>query len=441
AAIALLGASPLAVLVFEVVLLGTFRDVPQTILSEFFLVMIWGSLIGICGALTLYLLFRHHLAPEYLHNPLTLALVLGTFALSNQIQAESGLLAVTVTGILLGYQRSVPVRHILQFKENLQVLLISVLFILLASRLRLSDLSVIDPSMLLFIALLIFVVRPVAVWLSTIGSDLSHHEIWYLSLFAPRGIVAASVASIFSLKLTEAGNHNAYLLVPYCFAVIIVTVCFYGLASGPLARRLGVSQRNPQGTLLIGAHDWARDMARRLQELGIPILMLDRNTFNILEARRAGLPVLEKSCLAEDISEEIELSSYRRLLCLTSNDNVNALAQMRFQEFFDRLDLYQLPLELTTEMPVDFCGRFLFSPQATFLEISQRYARGHRFRIFLANEWQAFISRPPVPNEVATQPIVFFRLDARNRLEVLLDPGSLRVQAEDRLVVLCAPEG
>ncbi len=428
----------LSVLVFQVVLIGTFQNVPQTIVSEFLLVMFWGTLVGTIGAALLYLMFRFHLAPEFLDNPLTLALVIGTYALSNQIQAESGLLAVTIAGILLGNQRAIPVRHILQFKENLQVLLISVLFILLSARMRFSDLAVIDSRLLLFLGLLIFVIRPIAVLLSTIGSDLSRREKIFVAFLAPRGIVAASVASVFSLRLTEAGNLNAYLLAPYMFVVIMATVCFYGLTAGPIARYLQVSQRNPQGTLIIGAHDWARDMALRLRELGIPLLLLDRNTFNILEAHRAGLPVLEKSCLAEDVSDEVELSTFRRLLCLTSNDNVNSLAQMRFQEFFHRQDLYQLPLEMTTEMPREFCGRFLFSPQATYLEISQRFARGQRFRLFSGREWQELCARMIQANEShSPPPIAFFRFDTQDRLDVLIAAETVKIEATDRVIALC----
>ncbi|NLI79281.1 MAG: sodium:proton antiporter [Candidatus Riflebacteria bacterium] len=426
----------LAVLVFEVVLIGSFTEIPQMMLWDLGKVVVWGSVFGAGGALLIFLFLRHHLAPEYLHNPLTFALVVGIFAFANQWQAESGLLAVTLAGILLGSQTAVSVRHILKFKENLQVLLISTLFILLAARMKMADFQALDWRIGLFLALLIFVVRPAAVFLATLGSDLSWQERTFLAFLAPRGIVAASVASIFSLQLTHAGNLTAHLLVPYTFAVIVTTVLWYGLTAGFLARHLGISQRNPQGTIIVGAHDWAREIARQLAAMEIPVLLIDKNRQHIEASQDLALPVLEKSVLSEDLSEEIELTSYRRLICLTANDTVNSLANLHFQEFFEREDIFQLPLQNPGSIPGHLCGRTLFGPEFTFEQVGRLFNRGAGFRVFSLAEWQS-LSKPAAGGAL---PFPLFAADGQGSLTIATPNASPVTARTTRVLAMVSPD-
>lgn len=172
-------------------------------------------------------------------------MAVGAFVASNLLQADSGLLAVTLMGIILANQKTVGVRHIIEFKENLRVLLISFLFILLAASLDMDSFSLIGWNSLWFLAALMLLARPLAVFLSTLKSDLSWRERLFLAWLAPRGIVAAAVASVFAFRLLEAGHPQAELLVPVTFIVIAGTVAIYGLSVSPLARRLKVAQPNP----------------------------------------------------------------------------------------------------------------------------------------------------------------------------------------------------
>ena len=106
---------------------------------------------------------------------------------------------------------------------------------------------------------LIVVVRPASVFLSTMGTGLATRDKIFLSFMAPRGIVAAAVASVFALNLGKAGGAlgaEADKLVPMAFVIIVGTVTFYGLAGGPLARRLGLASRRPQGVLFAGCRPW-----------------------------------------------------------------------------------------------------------------------------------------------------------------------------------------
>lgn len=425
----------LAVLVFQVILLGTFRSVPEMIFGELVRVIFWGFVSGGLGAGSLYLLFRHHLVPEFLHNPLTLGMVLGVFAFSNQVQEESGLLAVTLAGIFLGAQRTVPVRHILAFKENLQTLLISSLFILLAARLSWEDLEDMDWRLGAFILGLIFVVRPASVWLSTVGTDLTTKEKLYLSMLAPRGIVAASVASIFAMKLTYAGNYSAYLLVPYTFAVIVGTVLFYGLLAGYLSRFLGISQANPQGTIILGAHEWGRALGKRLVEWQIPVLFADQEPWTLRRAADEKLPTLDQSIFSEDLAEYFELHAYRRILCLSASDEVNCLASIRCREFFDGHEIFQLPPRAASFIPNFLRGRFLFSESLGYSEIESRFSRGWRLDVLTMGELRELLQARPELSTADTGLVLLFHLGDRGDLHVLGPDAPPRFRS-GRILVL-----
>ncbi|MGD0622741.1 MAG: cation:proton antiporter [Thermacetogeniaceae bacterium] len=232
----------LAVLVFE----ARFADGMHEAIKYAFLgagkTILLGGVFGLLGAGLIVLLIKRYYVPGYLQIPVTLTVIVSVFAMANLLQTESGLLAVTILGIGLANQKMVDVRHIINFYENLRVILLSSLFAVLAARLSLNDLGyMLSWNSLAFLGLLIFVVRPGAVALGTIGAGLSRQERIFLGFIAPRGIVAASVSSIFALQLQAAGVIQAEHLEPVTFLIIIGTVTVYGLSAAPLARRLGVS--------------------------------------------------------------------------------------------------------------------------------------------------------------------------------------------------------
>eukprot|EP00036_Acanthoecidae_sp_10tr_P001426 CAMPEP_0182936704 /NCGR_PEP_ID=MMETSP0105_2-20130417/40701_1 /TAXON_ID=81532 ORGANISM="Acanthoeca-like sp., Strain 10tr" /NCGR_SAMPLE_ID=MMETSP0105_2 /ASSEMBLY_ACC=CAM_ASM_000205 /LENGTH=297 /DNA_ID=CAMNT_0025075833 /DNA_START=234 /DNA_END=1124 /DNA_ORIENTATION=- len=211
----------MAVLVFEIIMSGGFSNITGSAGLIILQTIFYGTALGAMGAGLMYIMLKKHWIPDYLQNPFTLMVVVGAFTASNALQHESGLLAVTAMGIILANQKSVRVQHIIEFKENLQVLLISALFILLASRLKVEHLEYFNWNSAGFIAALLFVVRPAAIFISTIGSKLTFKEKTFLSWMAPRGIVAAAISAIFALRLEQEGFAGADKLVPYTFIVII----------------------------------------------------------------------------------------------------------------------------------------------------------------------------------------------------------------------------
>ena len=147
-----------------------------------------------------------------------------------------------------------------------------------------------------------------------------------------------------AIELVESGNAEAARLVPLIFLVIVGTVTVYGLFAPLVARGLRVATPNPQGMLLIGAARWVRDCAALLQEQGIKVVLADSNWANVTAARRQGLRTCYTNVLTEGALEEIEieLDGVGRLLALTPNDEVNALATLHFADLFDRAQMYQL---------------------------------------------------------------------------------------------------
>jgi hypothetical protein len=330
------------------------------------------------------LFLRRFWIPDFLQNGVSLLVALGLFAVSNLLRHEAGLVTVILMGVLLANQKWVPIRHIIEFKENLRVLLIGSLFILLSSRLELQDVLGTGWRGLLFLAVLIFVARPLSVWASTLGSALKIRERLFLVWMAPRGIVAASVASIFAFELAEAGFEGAGDVAAMTFLVIVGTVTLYGLTAGPAARKLGLSEDNPQGVLIIGAHRLGREISRVLQSLGFKAILVDTNEQNIEASKQANLPVIYGNALSEDVIEEIDFAGIGRLLALTSNNEVNALAALHFSEVFDRSEMFQLSVEgkgnSQEPAPKHLRGRFLFNPDLTYKFLAGALNAGSEIR-------------------------------------------------------------
>jgi NhaP-type Na+/H+ or K+/H+ antiporter len=395
----------LAVLVFEALVDGAFATafvgIGKTIL--------FGSLFGLVPAAILVVCLERYWIPDHLHSAAALALALLGYGLSNAFQHESGLLAVTVMGVALANQHRVDISHITEFKENLQVLIISALFIVLAARVEWSDLeAIIGPRFGLFLLLLVLVVRPVTVALCTLDGRLTRRDRIFVSAMAPRGVVAAAVTAVFALRLEEEGFAGAEELVPIMFLIIAGSVAIYGLIGRPLALHLGLADRNPNGFVIIGAHPFARGLARAVQRADLPVLVVDTNIGLVGTAREEGLPVYHGSVLSDQAESDLELPGIGKLLALTANDEVNALSARHYVHLFGRQNLYQLsPTRAaskgSSELSAELRARVLGSPDLTYAELQRRFGSGAHFTStsmtdqFGLPEWHAEHGADAVP--------------------------------------------
>jgi hypothetical protein len=271
----------------------------------------------------------------------------------------------------------------MEFKESLTILLISGLFIVLGARLKTQEMALIPwLRMPLFLAVLILVARPAAVYLCTLFSKLTWAERTFLAALAPRGIVAAAVASVFALRMAQQHIEGAQTLVPVTFATIIGTVTIYGLTASLTARKLGLSRPGAQGFLIAGAGPFERALAGALQAEGYPVLLVDTNRQQLSAARLEGLPVLFGSVLSSFVLDETQLSPIGRFLALTPNDEVNALATMQYARVFSRSEVYQVgpptqPSARREKIGWELRGRQLFAHDITHDALEQRIAAGY----------------------------------------------------------------
>jgi len=431
----------IAVLVFEVVLHQSHENIASDSIWGFATTLFYALVLSGLGALLLLQMLRRYWVPDYLQNPVILAFVILLFALSNYLQEESGLVTVTLLGVMLANQRSVAIRHVVEFKENLRVLLISTLFIVLSSRLTIDSqaLAMLGWESVGFVALLILVVRPVSVLVATFGSGLSWQERTLLSWIHPRGIVAAAVSSLFALALIDAEHPlapEADRFVLITFFVIVATVTIYGLTLAPLARWLGLSGENPQGILFAGASTAVREIAAALQEEGFPVLLVDTNPQNNAAARMAGLPIAYASIGSEFVQEEIDLGGIGRLLAMTPNDEVNTLAAMGLAERFGRSEQVaaaESSNERTEAVGAYRRGRTLFGRPTTTEQLEARFKAGAVLKKTLLTSdftFEDFLAR------YGEATLVLFSIEESGNLLVATDEKDMIPNSGQKLIAL-----
>ncbi len=375
----------LAVLVLNAVFSQSVGTATWETVTSILRTVIIGTLAGGLSARILVELVRRHWVPDFLDNAVTLAMICVAFAVSNSLQPESGLLTVTLFGVMMANQQSAPIRHVIAFKENLRVLLISVLFVVLAARIQIEQLQTLGWRGMVFVVLLILVVRPASVLISTIGSGLSFNERLFLCWLAPRGVVAAAVSSVFTLEILHLGPEElaaeAGNIGPLVFLVIVVTVSVYGLTARWVAEKLGVSEPRPRGVLFVGADPFTIEMAERLQALDIPVLLVDSNYRKTAEARMRGLRASNQLITREHVVDHLDLRGLGHLLAMTANDQVNSLALIQLSEVFDGSSQFQLVTEPQLQkgdqhVASHLMGRLLFDKKATWQYLSDRHAAG-----------------------------------------------------------------
>ncbi len=269
--------------------------------------------------------FRRGAVPEHLKASILMVLVLVVYWASNQVQHEAGLLSVTVMGVVVGSMPLVERETLRHFKENLTVVLLSVLFLVIPSQLSLDDLALIDLRAAAFVLAVLFVVRPVAIGIALFGAPVRARDKLLLAWIAPRGIVAAATASLFGPALVEAGYPDAERLLPFAFLIILATVLAHGFTIGPLTRRLGLAAKRANGLLVVGANDWTRALAGALQEQDVDVMVADGAYARLRPFRMDGVQVFYGEVLSEEAEEELETLHLSHILCATSNDFYNAL--------------------------------------------------------------------------------------------------------------------
>lgn len=368
-----------AVLVFEFIMSGQSSGAfTLRALKEFVQVVSIGFALGTGAAFMLYQLIKRDLIPHYLLNVFVLALVLGVFAASDWIIHESGLLTVVVMGMVVGNMQMPHLKDILSFKESLTVLLISILFILLSANIDVEQLvQVMKAPYLLLFAVVVFLLRPLGVLLSTFNSGLNFREKLFISWVGPRGIVAAGVASLFGLKLVEKGVVDAELITPMVFIIVLGTVLLNATTARLIARLLGVTLDASNGILIVGANEGARLIGKFLHDNGRHVVLVDRNNSFVDAATNMGLEAISEDIFSDDLEERYDLLDIGYLMALTGSAEVNSYATRKYQTNFGENGTFRLISH--EEMRNDASSlneEMLFSPctdYLNFIEVARDY--------------------------------------------------------------------
>lgn len=323
----------LAVVVLDIILNGD-AD-PTTVVGGLILRLSIGTLIGIVGGGLMGLLLKQaSFLGEDLRNLIVLAGLWGLFGLAQSIRSEAGLMTTVVAGMMVRWL-SVPDERLLRrFKGQLTVLAVSVLFVLLAADLSIASVFALGPGAVLTVLVLMVVVRPVNIWLCTQSSDLNWRQKLFLGWVAPRGIVSASVASLFAILLTERGISGGEAIKALVFLTIIMTVMVQGLTARFVAGWLGITKAAAVGAVIVGCSPLSLLMARLIKEHGDPVVIIDTNDSACEAAEKEGIELLISSALDRDVLERAGLDKAGTFLAMTKNGEVNAVVAQRALEEF-----------------------------------------------------------------------------------------------------------
>ncbi|MHA7056886.1 cation:proton antiporter [Aquimarina sp. M1] len=332
-----------AVLVFEFISVGEEQAFTKTAFIEFGKIVLFGFTFGFAFAHALAFAIKKKIIPHYLLNVFTLATVLGVFVLSDVFAHESGLLSVVVMGMVLGNTKLPNIDELLYFKESLSVLLISILFILLAANINISELELIyNWNSLLLFAAVVFLIRPLGVFISSYKSGLTLAEKSFISWVGPRGIVAAGIASLFGLKLAKNGEPGAEYITPLVFMIVLGTVLLNATTARFFAKTVGVFLTRSEGILIVGASKISRLIATYLKENNRHVVLIDSNKNNIKIAKNLGLEGLVGNIYNEKIKDNIELNDVGFLMALTGNSDINKYAINKFRDQFGENGSFRL---------------------------------------------------------------------------------------------------
>lgn len=399
-----------------------------------------GAVVGVIAAGIVIVTFSRYLIPDELHNVTILATVIGAFAAANALREEAGLVAVTVMGLVLASQHRVPVRQILQFNETLRTVFISALFLLLGARIQADTLREFEWRNVVFLAVLVLLVRPISVAVSTIRSGFSLRERLFLAAVAPRGIVAAAVASVFSLRLADIGVADSQILVSATFTIIAGTVLFSGVVSRPMAIRMGLAAPERSAIIVLGANPVARAVAAALERHQAPVRMVDLDRRELATARMDGLLVRRGSVFSEQTWESAGLFEAACFLALTRNDELNTVASRQVAEALGRRCVFQLAPTRPEHrswwtLPAGTFARPLFGRDVDYAAVAARLEQGDKISSTrLTDKFGVREYRTTHPTALP-----LFIVDRKGRITLVAGDSRRRPRVGDTIVALTTP--
>lgn len=407
------------------------------------LLFLGASLLTAClGALVgwgLGRMIEHGYVPEYLKSPFVLGCVLLVFVVSDAIMHETGLLAVTAMGITMANMHLTSLRDLIHFKENISVLLISSVFIMLTASLTIDTLlKILNWRMLLFVLGMMFIVRPLSIWVSTIGVGLTKEERTLIGWIAPRGIVALTVSGFFTYELTEAGFEGAEIITALTLALVFATVLAHGFSIGWLGKKLGLQATEESGVLIVGGTPFSALLGEAIQSFNKPVLIMDRSWGMLSNARQLGLKTVVGDILSEHTEYHVDLTPYEIIIAATEGDDYNALISQRFAPEIGREHIYQTPIHIGD--PKDYSksigGKKLFSPEYNIHTLNNYVEKGFMIRKTVITE-QYTLENFHEDNGNETIPL--FTVDKDNKINFFTSDRKSSIETGSTIISLTSP--
>ncbi|EIU6829095.1 cation:proton antiporter [Vibrio parahaemolyticus] len=404
-----------------------------------------GVILGVASGAAVATVLRRAWLPEYLQPFAVLMVVLGVFSVSNHIESEAGLLTVTVMGMWLANAKDINIQQILHFKEHLTILLITGLFIFLAARISLDDFAALGSGALLLFVFMQLVSRPLSIFLSTMRSNLNLKDKLFLSWVAPRGIVAASISSLFAIKLTEYGVDGASLLVPMTFMVIIGTVVLQSATARPMAIALGVAEPTPRGFLLIGANRVAREIGQALARYDRRVLMTDSNWEYISQVRMMGLDYYYGNPISSHADDNLNMIGIGQVVALTPDQHFNIMACMQFVDEFGEDKVHCLQKVKTNgngsekhSVAQEYHGKLLMGGNVSYTQLASLLSRGAEIKHTKLSE--NFTYQDYLEHHKTNLVIPLFNVEDKGKIQFCDDPDQFAPSSTSTIVSLILPE-
>ena len=367
----------------------------NTTSGEFFIhtgsMLLLVIVLSIVSGVILARILNRGLVPEYMKSAFLTSMVVILFIVCNNILHESGLIGVTLLGITLANLGVTSIDELKRFKETITIMLVSGIFILLTAQIDPNILLNIDWHGYIFIVAILFVIRPITVLLSSIGTTLTRNEIILASWVAPRGIVCAAVAGILGPLLVQAGYPDGAQLLPLAFAIVLVTVLLHGLTAKPLAKKLGLAHKDVDGLIIVGATDWTLQLTETIKKEGIAVMITDKTWHALKPARMADVPTYYGEMLSEETEFNLEMAQYNKLFAATDNPSYNALVCSHYAHEFGRERVFQISARDEDEherkqITETMRGRTFAAGHIDFWEFTRLYRQGWRFKTTRVNE-------------------------------------------------------
>ena len=370
----------LALFAYEVIKVLTKSELHLNYLLTFFVSAILAALLGFIIGFAISVMANRGKFPEYLKAPIILSAVLLCFGLSEIIMHETGMLAVTVMGLTLGWAKKhvSSISNINHFVEDISVVLTSTVFILLTASLAKETITQIFTwEILAFVLVMLFLVRPLSIWIPTIGTELTKKERLLIGWIAPRGIVALTVAGYFAKNLMEDGYEDASVLMALTFALVFITVCVHGFSLGPIAKKLGLSNQDAEGVVLVGASSFTTALADYLKNMGVSVLIVDSSRGRLYPAEKKGIETHHGEILSEHAAYETDLTPYNSILAMTIDSPYNVLVTQSFAPEFGYQNTFALPTRSDSKvskqnLPTAASSHLLFDEWAVFTELNRK---------------------------------------------------------------------